>query len=319
LGDYQFLGLVAVFLGCLAICSLLLWQRPDFAPDWLYVPPEAKDVLTIGVGLLAVAGTLASWVYQSANRRIGVVDLFACEVSSLCKVALVTNFAENSVKRHQQLGTIAKLTPAQLDSRESYTPIYDKSASDLQSLEREAVTSVTAFYTYRRTVMDYLRAALAADSGAAAQAVYEQMIYMLFLMLESARQAVEELTEFQPERDETLVTVYCSELPLFAFLLDRHRGIPEADFKYQRLILRIRGYDDAVADLVYRIETVDLSKLKKGPAWETWQKAQTTCVELRNRYGRLWQASQPDFPRPMPEKLRRKSDPPYAGKLAAAQ
>src|SRR5262249_51925622 len=144
-----------------------------------------------------------------------------------------------------------------------------------------AVTSVTAFYTYRLTVMDYLRQALSVDTGAAAQASYEQMIYMLFLMLESGRQAVDELAEFQPDHDETLVTIYCSELPLFAFLLAKYRGVSEADFKYQRLKLRIAGYDEAVADLVERIERVDADRLKRGIAADTWRKAQTTCVELK--------------------------------------
>jgi hypothetical protein len=228
------------------------------------------------------------------------------------------HFAENSVKRYGELGTIPKLTPSQLDSKESYTPIYDKSASELQTLERDAVTSVTAFYTYRRTVMDYLRKSLAADTGSVAQSSYEQMIYTLFLMLESARQAVDELTEFQPEHDETLVSIYCSELPLFAFLLAKYRGVPQADFKYQRLKLRIDGYDRAVANLVERIENLEVDMLKEGPAKETWRKAQTTCLELKSRYRHLWRVSQQDKPRPMPARLEG-SDVPYPRHLAAAE
>lgn len=47
-----------------------------------------------------------------------------------------------------------------------------------------------------------------------------QMIYMQFLMYESARLAVEDLVEYEPDRSESIITILCSELILYGFLLE---------------------------------------------------------------------------------------------------
>src|SRR4051794_4032607 len=38
-------------------------------------------------GVTAVLGLVLSCVYQTGSKRLGVVDLFACEISAICRVS----------------------------------------------------------------------------------------------------------------------------------------------------------------------------------------------------------------------------------------
>src|SRR5262249_12838101 len=149
--------------------------------------------------------------------------------------------------------------------------------SDLQSLDSEVVSSVTTFYTYRKTMMDYLRAAFAETNGVSAQHLCEQMIYMQFLMYESGRAAIEELTEFQPDRAERKVVVFCSEMSLFCFLTGVYRR-DRNDFRYRRLCLRIEKYKDDITNLLRQIDQV---RLHNDPdQTRIWARAIITSEEL---------------------------------------
>ena len=76
--------------------------------------------------------------------------------------------------------------------------MYDNNLSDLQPLDVSVVTFVTQFYTYRKTMMDFLRRIAVTKALSPRLSLMEQMIYMQFLMYESAREAVEVLIEFEP-------------------------------------------------------------------------------------------------------------------------
>src|SRR5690348_10064330 len=59
----------------------------------------------IAVAAFTTFAATINWIYQSGNRRIGVIDLFACEITSICRVCLVIDFARSSVKRYRAAGT----------------------------------------------------------------------------------------------------------------------------------------------------------------------------------------------------------------------
>lgn len=281
LGDYQFIGVVALALILLGALTLTPFLKALL--EVLGDPTHPPTLVIVG-GVFATVTTMATWVYQSANKRLGTVDLFACEIGSICRVGLVTNFAEKSILMHKEFGKEQTRTPTTIDVRESYTPVYDKGASDLQSLDTNSVTAITAFYTYRKTMMDYLRATLAAPTGALAQERQQQMIYMQFLMYENARIALQELAEFEPERAQHLVTIYCSELPLFTFLIRRYRGDRQSHFLYKRLRLRIADYDKNVQALLDRLKDIPRHSAGKDAPDSAWIKAQTTAAELEHRF-----------------------------------
>lgn len=224
---------------------------------------------------LAAAIATVNWCYQSGSRRIGAVDLFACEISVICRVALVVDFARKSVARAAPPpDPAAVVAPHRFSSEEHYTPVYDGALTDLVPLDVNVVTHVTEFYTYRKTMMDQLRTV--ADGGTAA-AVHEaqvQMIYMQFLMYESGRLALAQLIEFNPNRAEAIINILCSELTLFGFLLVYFDG----DYRGSRLSLRCAGYRDIVADIYREVGTATS---------ESWQRAQATAPELKARYDKM--------------------------------
>ncbi len=224
---------------------------------------------------LAAAIATINWCYQSGSRRIGAVDLFACEISVICRVALVVDFARKSVARAAPpVDPAATIAHHEFSSEEHYTPVYDGALTDLVPLDVNVVTHVTEFYTYRKTMMDQLRTV--ADGGAAA-AVREtliQMIYMQFLMYESGRLAIAQLVEFNPNRAEAMINILCSELALFAFLLVHFEG----DYRGDRLSLRCAGYKDIVAKLYHEVG---------GATSDSWQRAQATAPELKARYDKM--------------------------------
>lgn len=282
LGDYQWLavGAVALMVGGFGLLFAALFGLQS---------PQA----TIGLGLITAAITTFNWVYQAANRRLGVVDLFATEIVSLCKVCLVTDFAKKSIAFAQIARDGRKPTAHAVDTKEQYTPIYEKSAPDLQVLDSTVVTAVTQFYTFRSTMADCLRSATAADDVVAAVAQYDQMIYMQFLMYECARLATEQLIEFEPDKAEHHVTILCSELPLFSFLICRYRDDASANFLYRRLCLRVKDYVKDTADLVKQIH--DVEKFGSEELKRSWRNAITTCIELSIRYKEFLEATKPEL------------------------
>ena len=286
LRDLQILGGVVVFL--LAGSALLL-AYSLFVATGNKGPGNSESLdVTLAKGaafaFVGAAVAMLNWVYQAGNRRLGAIDLFGCEISAICRVCLVVDFAQDSVKGYKMLESMiaantAAPPPPQFTSVESYTPVYDKNLSDLQSLDVNVVTSVTEFYTYQKTMMDFLRSTAAEKSDQARLQYMAQMIYMQFLMYESARKAVKELIDFEPNQAESLVNILCSELTLFTFLLSLHAG----DFKGNRLRLRVRGYAAAVQTELDQIE------LARGEGRQPWDKAIASLAELRTRYDKLWE------------------------------
>jgi len=116
-------------------------------------------------------------------------------------------------------------------SQEHHFPIFDNNSSDLESLEALLVGYITEYYTYMKAVRDLQRVFAsidvpqAAKSGAGApygsakvDAWHEtvaDIIYVLFLGYESARNAIADMIEFQPTRDENIIVILMTELVCF--------------------------------------------------------------------------------------------------------
>jgi hypothetical protein len=230
------------------------------------------DLKVVVGSVLTVMGAILSWVYQSGSNRLGAVDLFGCEISAICRVMIVVDFARKSVKWAEQ--DSAEMS-GKFTSEEQYTPVYDNMLSTLQPLEVDVVTSVTEFYTYRKTLVDYLKRIAVEEMPSRRSELLTMMVYMQLLMYESGRQAVERLVEFEPNRDESIINILCSELTVFAFLKkifcqDKH------DYHGGRLLLRESIYRQVVPAAYYRAINAGDHK--------NWLKAQTTATEMKRRY-----------------------------------
>jgi hypothetical protein len=148
-------------LGFFVIVMLLLplWQA---GPTAAQVDADAAVTPTPFAGLkllityigpaLTIYGAVLAWAYLSASSRLGVVDLFACEIITLCRVGLTFDIAKYYVEQYKTPGATAAFV-----SEEDYFPVFDNNSRDLQLLESSIVNNITAFYTYMKATRDSLR------------------------------------------------------------------------------------------------------------------------------------------------------------------
>jgi hypothetical protein len=260
-----------------------LWARLAFTAI-ANSGPFIGAIGAVGCGVLA-------WTYQTGSARLGVVDLFACEIATLCQVAAVTEM----VPRYLRLfhngpgGAQPKKCDGDVQandrftSQECYFPVFDASVRDLQQLEADIVTNVTAFYTYMKVMRDGLRkltemrhpsAGVGGDDDEWHYALCN-VIYMQFLGLESGRKAIHDLVEFEPTQAEYICSILLSELVAYGFLRRQFSG----DLRHRRLQAREAEYRRAIPILWRTVEA------GSGPRWE---KAKDLADEVKRLYAELF-------------------------------
>src|SRR5262249_34331674 len=123
------------------------------------------------VAAIASAGTRAAittyggiWAGTSltASKRLGVVDLFACEIATLCRLGTIFDVGRmyvEKLKRMKATNAIAAPSAPSSDfvSKEDYFPILATNSEDLQALESLIVSHITEFYTYMNAAHDFMR------------------------------------------------------------------------------------------------------------------------------------------------------------------
>ena len=75
---------------------------------------------------------VVAWVYRTASIRLGVVDLFASEITTLCRVGTVVGLAERSIAafNYTSTGEMAEVltgdhyVPHRFVSEEDYFPVF---------------------------------------------------------------------------------------------------------------------------------------------------------------------------------------------------
>ena len=242
---------------------------------------------------LPVYGVIVGWAYQTASSRLGIVDLFACEISTLCRVGTIFDIGKRYVDTYDRGPTPARPSAAASDkfvSQEEYFPVFDSNSRDLQLLEASVVNNITEFYTYMKAMRDSLRklaevqAQPSAPGVAAAAATGEadpwhramvNVIYLLYLGYESARKAVNDLIEFQPARAERSIIILLTELKCYAFL---RKHFTSDDLRRKRLELREAGYRRDIRKLYHEVEA------SAGHSDELWVQARETLPVLVSRY-----------------------------------
>jgi hypothetical protein len=223
-------------------------------------------------------GAILAWCFQTGNVRLGTVDLFACEITTLCRIWTVDSVVLKCIDAYD----IDKQRPLDIkninerrerfthfDSSEKYTPVFDVNAKELRNLSVKVLTNMTAFYTYWKATSDAYRNLAAVKHSKprpqkrsdidAWHGAMRHLIYMQFLTCESARKAVRDLIEFQPGNAENSITILLCELPAYGFLLksfpspDHRHGKPdhhhEKDVRLERLELRRERYKEVVGKL----------------------------------------------------------------------
>jgi hypothetical protein len=183
----------------------------------------------------------------------------------------------------------------QFGSQENYFPVFEGNTRDLQTLEARVVVNITAFYTYMKAVRDSMRILseirpepadlVSPPTGTAVIAPWHEalrnVIYMFFLGLESARRAISDLVEFEPERAERTIVILISELEAYRFLCDQFQG--EDGIRHKRLMLRQPEYRRTVPPLIQSVEASRASETTDEGAVSRWEEAWRLLEELRKR------------------------------------
>jgi len=259
------------------------------------------------VPVVGVVGAVIAWAYQSGSARLGVIDLFACEISTLCRVATVVDTARRYAGKFDQPPTSAADTagahqpPHHFASQENYFPVFESNTRDLQTLEARVVINITEFYTYMKAFRDYLRTLAeitpqpdeldpSSESLLRWHEAVVNVVFMLFLGLESGRHAIADLVEFQPEKAERTIVILISELEAYRFL--RSWFTNSEDVRYQRLNLRESDYQRLVPKLISSVEInraqeklIELETEWDRPSQASkWEPAVRLLPELKTRY-----------------------------------
>jgi len=257
--------------------------------------------------MLGIFGAVLAWAYQAGSARLGIVDLFACEIDTLCRVALVVDSVAWSIEtfqhglpgRNDAVNSVS--TTRHFTSEENYFPGFESNTRDLQALEARVVVNITAFYSYMKAVRDSTRSLMdissspsqseprldTASTSTPTQEAARNVIYMMFLGLESARKAIGYLVEFEPEQAERTIVILISELEAYRFLCDQFTA--EEDIRYQRLKLREGDYPRLVKSLC------DVVKAGMASNFSDWEPASLLLDELNRRCGAVM--NQPSQPR----------------------
>jgi hypothetical protein len=245
-----------------------------------------------------IYGAIVAWAYISASKRLGIIDLFACEISTLCRVGTIFDIGIIYAKMYSNDTATDKqaaakdIASSQFNSQEQYFPIFEQNSSDLESLEALVVESITEYYTYMKAVRDLLRKLASIkvsritksiDSAPGDKAEIDpwhqtvaDIIYVLFLGYESARKAITDLTEFQPTRAEHIIAILLTELVCYSFLCKFHK---DDKLRFSRLQLRLSDYENVVPELIKRVNSGYHGNQRKY-----WAPAQRTIADLKARY-----------------------------------
>ena len=278
----------------------------DDVHGWMWMQLAFEAVFDGGVFIVAVGlvgcGVFA-WTYQVGSARLGLVDLFASEIATLCRVAAVVDmvrrytdlfqFGPQAGRPHRPDGEL--LTDADhFSSKESYFPVFVSSVMELQALEADVIKHVTAFYTYLKAMND-LRRRLADITPPDPNGPHDNdwhgaicnVIYMQFLALESGRRAIKDLVEFEPTQAEVMITILLSELLAYGFLREQFRG----DLRQRRLEAR---------DEAYRREVPAIHRLVMVGTGQQWDAAKDLSAEMMKRFDRVLVDTAFDIEAPSP-------------------
>jgi len=232
-------------------------------------------IITFVAPAITICGGIMAWTYLSAATRLGVVDLFGCEIRTLCRVSTAFDIGRIYVARYD--GKVTDDQPTQssgFKSEEDYFPVFGSNSHDLEALEATVVGYITEFYTYMKTFRD-LQRKLLEDNNSAQERKWltANSIYVLYLGFESARKAINELVEFEPTQAENILVVFLTELVCYPFLC---RLFINDELRLSRLLLRLDEYQKKVRELVAIVDA------HKDDA--DWAAAMRTLPELIERY-----------------------------------
>jgi hypothetical protein len=171
-GDLKLIFSLAILLFAIHIVIAILVAISVWVDERFFLPidknsPTAdcfKFLISYTAPAVPIYGGIVGWAYLSASARLGIVDLFACEISTLCRVGTIVDVGKRYVEQaksfpdqHHIETVLPPASSATFVSQENYFPIFASNSKDLQALEAMVVTHITEFYTFMKATRDSLR------------------------------------------------------------------------------------------------------------------------------------------------------------------
>jgi hypothetical protein len=264
--DLRLIFDVATFLLFILVVGAIILSLTEFKT-------AAASLATV----VSIYGAILAWTYLTAGKRLGVVDLFACEIATVCRVGTIFDVGRNYIKKYENVAIeVPSLHSTSFVSQEDYFPIFAHNSQDLQALEALVVSHITEFYTYMKATRDLQRKLAQIETVEAAREVTANIIYTLFLGYESGRKAIDHLIEFQPTKNENIIVILLTELECYSFLCKHFKG---DDLRFNRLQLREADYEE-IPGLWNEVNAPH----KKKENEKYWAPAQRMVPELQTRY-----------------------------------
>ncbi len=271
--DLQLIFWLSLFLMLIGSVFAVVWHKWVDTAGVIGSAALISAILATGFGIL-------TWTYQSGSVRLGIVDLFACEITTICRVTGIVEAAPHYVQMYRE----PPAQPMNFSSQEHYTPVFDNNSKDLEALESRVVLHVTEFYTYLKAMRDYLRMLGSVerprDSTDQWRSSLRSVIYMFFLMMESARKSVDRLIEYEPERAENTIVILLSELVAYGLLLEVFQSEELKQPGYNALFNRLQLRKSDYLDLAPRVYWRALSFAEDV----AWKPALALTADLNQRY-----------------------------------
>ena len=274
------LGLLAIYIFFIILGLVELYIRGELESDLV--------VKLIGPAV-GIAGLIISWAYKAASTRLGIIDLFGCEIGTLCRVGTIFDIGTYYVRAYEgeagakEDGAKKRDSFDKYTSQEDYFPIFDHNSSDLQLLEALVVCRITEFYTFMKAARDTQRRLVTIPSppqcaAAGAQTPWHtamlDVVYMIFLGYEAGRKAIDHLVEFEPAAAENAIVIMITELTCYGLLFGKLKDDP----RYPRLQLRQEKYKE-ITPMLYR-------KIASHGDEKYWRPARQLLPQLKERYER---------------------------------
>jgi hypothetical protein len=280
--------IVVTILGLLSIYMVLI----IIVAFWMYDQGMKLDLAVTLIGpAVGIAGLIISWAYNAASTRLGIIDLFGCEIGTICRVGTIFDIGTYYVRAYEGRAAAGddeaekRELPDKYTSEEEYFPIFDNNSSELQLLEALVVCRITEFYTFMKAARDTQRRLVtiplpkdlpqneAAQARTPWHAVTLDVVYMIFLGYEAGRNAIHHLIEFEPSAAENTIVIMITELTCYGLLLSKLKDDP----RYPRLHLREKTYREITPALYREIDS-------HGESDDYWRPARELLPQLRDRY-----------------------------------
>jgi hypothetical protein len=95
---------------------------------------QAELVVKLIGPAVGIAGVIISWAYKAASIRLGIIDLFGCEIGTLCRVGTIFDVGMRYVHAYEgradakDNGAEKRDSSDKYTSQEDYFPIFDNNS-----------------------------------------------------------------------------------------------------------------------------------------------------------------------------------------------